>query len=315
MKAIQITAPETVIDVEVNEPQEVPPGHLKVAVKVSSICNQHESKIFHDRYCGAQKVSYPGDPGFPGHEGAGLVVAVGEGVSSHAPGDKVLLNGYCGHLHAGFVVCPAERAPLLAPSVALKDAAPAELFACALQLCRRGDFINREHVVINGLGPAGMAFIQWLKVFGAARITAVDLVVERLEMAEKAGVNRTIPAADTAALEALAGEKPATVIECSGTHAGFQMAFQTAAKEALIMGYNDEPFMANQADWFHRGLTIKQTYIFDNDTWHETARYLNHGLIQPGWLVSHLLPLGADSYRTAMQLIRDGSACKIVLEH
>ena len=219
------------------------------------------------------------------------------------------------NLHTDVVVCRAELAPKVSASLAFVDTAPSELFACGLQLCRRGDFINRRHVVINGIGPAGLVFIQWLKIFGAARITAVDLIESRLQTALDHGADDAVNGSDANAMRALEAQKPETVIECSGSHAGFRTAFRTAAQEVLIMGYNDQPFEVNQSEWFHRGLTIKQTFIFDNPTWQETARYVTRGLIQPGKTVTNVLPLSAASYREAMALFRDPSVYKIVLAH
>ena len=80
-------APFSIEDIEVALPQA---GEIRVAIKAVGICHS-------DLVIGSGLLGNP-FPSVLGHEGAGIVDAVGEGVTSVKPGDKVLLSfNSCGH--------------------------------------------------------------------------------------------------------------------------------------------------------------------------------------------------------------------------
>lgn len=83
-RAAVATAPNdrlTVSTIEVTDPG---PGEVLVEIKASGLC--------HTDLVAIQGVATfnVGFPGVPGHEGAGVVVAVGEGVTTLLPGDRVV---------------------------------------------------------------------------------------------------------------------------------------------------------------------------------------------------------------------------------
>ncbi len=79
--------PFVVEPVEIADPQE---GEVRIAIKAVGIC--HTDLVIGSGALGTQF------PAVLGHEGAGIVEAVGSGVTSVAPGDKVLLTfNSCGH--------------------------------------------------------------------------------------------------------------------------------------------------------------------------------------------------------------------------
>jgi Zn-dependent alcohol dehydrogenase len=87
-------APWTVQDVEIDDPR---PGEVRVRVAACGVC--HTDAIARDG-----DLPFP-VPGVLGHEGVGHVEAVGDGVTSVAEGDPVLLGwpwcGTCRHCLAG----------------------------------------------------------------------------------------------------------------------------------------------------------------------------------------------------------------------
>jgi S-(hydroxymethyl)glutathione dehydrogenase / alcohol dehydrogenase len=175
-----------------------------------------------------------------GHEGAGVVEAVGEGVSSLAPGDHVvtLFSPQCGECvncrsgktnicvaireqqNAGYLPDGTTRlsrdgAPLrhfmgcstfaeatVMPEIALAKVsadAPFEatcLFACGLSTglgaaMFRAPVEPGSTVVAFGAGMVGLGVVAGARLQGAARIIAVDLSEQRLELARHHGATDT----------------------------------------------------------------------------------------------------------------------------
>ena len=91
MKRIQLVrygSPETTCECIDTDPLPGPAsGHINVAIRASAI-NPADLLIFEDRYPGPDQL-----PAFVGIEGAGEVIAVGEGVSEYQIGDHVLCLG------------------------------------------------------------------------------------------------------------------------------------------------------------------------------------------------------------------------------
>lgn len=315
MKALQIKTPGEVEIIEVSMPVINSDGEVLVRIKASSICSQHEYKIFNNLYTGENKCSYPASPGFPGHEASGEVIEVGRNVKNLSVGDRVVMSGHCGNLHQEYVVCPEKWALKTISAADWTDISATELFACMLALLTHTEYIAGGHCVVIGLGPAGLAAVEWLRLLGAEKITGIDKFEERLKRGIEVGLDSAALVANKEAIEKLVGEKPEAVIECSGTHEGFRLAFRMASKEALLFGYNDQPFEVNEAEWFAKSLVIRTRFAFDIGIWQRTVSALNRGLIEPGKIISHRLLFNASSYKEAMSLMGKPDVYKIVMEH
>jgi len=91
VKAIQLVRhglPEKACEcIEVPTPKDPRAGELLVRIRASAI-NPADLLIFENRYPGPEQL-----PAFVGIEGAGEVIAVGEGVSDFKAGDKVISMG------------------------------------------------------------------------------------------------------------------------------------------------------------------------------------------------------------------------------
>jgi L-iditol 2-dehydrogenase len=196
-------------DVRVEEsPEPHPrPGELKLVIRNCSTCGT-DVKIF--RFGHHHIVP----PRVMGHEIAGEVVAVGDGVSGWRAGDRVQVIaaipcGQCADCRAGrWTVCPnltsigfhydggfAEYmivpAPVLAAGglnripagLSFAEASLAEPLACVLNgqtLARVG---AGDDVVVIGAGPIGCLHVRLARARRAARVFLVDLNPGRLRLA------------------------------------------------------------------------------------------------------------------------------------
>jgi predicted dehydrogenase/threonine dehydrogenase-like Zn-dependent dehydrogenase len=121
-----------------------------------------------------------------GYSAAGVVEAVGEGVSGIRVGDRVACAGAGYANHAERVWIPENLVVPVPDEVPLEAAAFSTLGAIALQGVRQADVRLGERVVVIGLGLLGQLTIQLLRASGVVPI-GVDVDVERVALARRAG--------------------------------------------------------------------------------------------------------------------------------
>jgi alcohol dehydrogenase, propanol-preferring len=160
-------------------------------------------------------------PFTPGHEGAGIVAALGPGVTHLKEGDRVgivWLHSACGHCEfclsgwetlcleqknsgysvngsfAQYAVAQADYLGRIPKNLSFVDAAP---ILCAGVTTYKGlketNTRPGEWVVISGVGGLGHVAIQYAKAMGL-HVAAVDLGPEKMALAKKLGAEITIDA-------------------------------------------------------------------------------------------------------------------------
>ena len=160
-------------------------------------------------------------PFIPGHEGAGIVVALGPGVTHFEVGDRVgiaWLHSACGHCEfclsgwetlcleqknsgysvngsfAQYALAQADYLGRIPDNLSFIDAAP---ILCAGVTTYKGlketNTRPGQWVVISGAGGLGHVAIQYAKAMGL-HVAAVDLGPEKMALARKLGAEITIDA-------------------------------------------------------------------------------------------------------------------------
>lgn len=206
MKVFRFYAPGDVRIEESPEPQ-VAAGEVKLRVRACSMCGT-DVKI---ATAGHQRMQ---PPRVMGHEIAGEVVEVGEGVTGWAAGDRVQVIaaipcGKCEFCTAGLMtICPNQLsmgydfdggfAPyMIVPpqvlavdglnripdGVSFAEASVSEPFACAINAQELADTHEGDVVVVVGSGPIGCLHVRLARARGAAKVFLVELSRERLDLA------------------------------------------------------------------------------------------------------------------------------------
>ena len=199
---------------EMPTPQ-IGPGELLVRVEASGICGSDVLEWYRIHKA----------PLVLGHEIAGQIVAVGEGVEKYAEGDRVSVAHhvpcntchYCrrGHVtvcdtlrktnfdpggFAEYVRLPAinvDRGVFIIPDeVSFEEASFTEPLACVLRGQRSAGLKPGDSVLILGSGIAGLLYVQLARASGAALVVATDVAEYRLEAARRFGADATIKAAE-----------------------------------------------------------------------------------------------------------------------
>jgi len=174
-------------------PQDLYIGQVTVQIKVAGICGAQLLEI------GGHKGNGKFLPHMMGHEGVGIVEAIGPGVTKVKPGDRVVMHWRpgsgieapfvkYGDVGAGKVTTFSEKAVVsenrLTP---VKDAVPFEL--CSLLGCgitTAFGVINNdakvkmgESVLVLGCGGVGLSIIKGASLVGAAPVTGYDISDKR----------------------------------------------------------------------------------------------------------------------------------------
>src|SRR5690625_1749196 len=180
------------------------PGELLVRIRACGICGSDLMDWYVE-----QKA-----PFVFGHEPTGDVVAVGDGVSTFQPGDRVVLHHHapcmeCDACARGDVVhCPVWRKQALTPggmadfavvaqqsvrhdTHALPDAISYEAgtlvepIACVAKALTRARFDDGMRVLVIGLGFTGQLFGFLTRHGGASVVAGADSVASRLALADE----------------------------------------------------------------------------------------------------------------------------------
>lgn len=172
----------------------------------------------------------PNLPLVPGHEGVGIVEALGEGVTTRQVGQRVAMpwlghacgecrycvdgrenlcesqynNGYAvDGAYAEYMLADARYAVVVPDGVTPLDAAP---LTCAgittYAAIKNAHVIPGETVAVFGVGGLGHLAVQYARLVGA-KVIAVDVTEEKLALATELGADHTVNARTTDPVEAI----------------------------------------------------------------------------------------------------------------
>lgn len=187
MRAASLVGPGHVVVGE--HPVPVPrSGEVLVRMSLASICGSDVHRVFH----GLHEAAELGQPGYPGHEGVGVVVETRS--DRTAVGDRVLLlpGGGKGRCFAEYAAIDARQLIVLPEGADSHRLLLAQQLGTVIYALRRfweGSFGSDAAVAVIGAGSAGLFFLQLLKARGVGPIVVSDRVRDRLELAELLGAD------------------------------------------------------------------------------------------------------------------------------
>ena len=250
-------------------------GHVVVRVKAVGVCATDIHMI-------TGKVALATPPHVLGHEIAGEIEEIGEGVSGWKVGDRVVIDTIisCGRCsackrgrkelcsermeigytpydggYAEFVRVPAQCLVALPDEIPFRDAAIMESVACPFGAVLRIGVTPGSTVLVQGGGPAGLAFLQAAKLSGAKKVIMSARGEQRLEFAKKFGADDVIDAQHENVLERVMeltdGQGCDYVMDAAGSVDSILLCFDACkiGGDVLYYGIPDEkaqipfPFM------------------------------------------------------------------------
>jgi 2-desacetyl-2-hydroxyethyl bacteriochlorophyllide A dehydrogenase len=265
-----------------------------------------------------------------GYEEAGEVVEVGKAVEDIAPGSYVF--GTWGHRSQHVADADYVRPRLMPAGLEPILGIFSHLGAIALNGVHDAQIRVGETVAVFGLGALGQIVAQLARASGA-RVVAVDLIGERLALAQQLGAHLALNASQTAVAEAIreeTGGRGADVcIEVTGATAALHEAIRAAAYSARVVAmgfFQGEATGLFLGEEFHHnrinlvcsqisGTSPELSYRWDRlRLWQTAIRLQADGVLKLRPLISHVAPfpeaaslyaLLDESPETVMQAVLD----------
>jgi len=329
-------------DVRIEEmaiPQ-IGPGELLVRVEACGICGSDVMEWYR-----IDKV-----PLVLGHEIAGQIVEVGNGVTQYKKGDRISASHhvpcntchYClkghhtvcetlrqTHFYPGgfaeYLRLPAinvDRGVYLLPDeVSFEEATFIEPLACVLRGQRLAGMQIGYSILVIGSGIAGLLHIHLAKTMGAGTIIATDIVEYRLQQAKRFGADFTIHAKENLPnyiREINDGKLADIVVICTSAPSAVSQALNSVERGGTVLFFAPTkpgvtiPLSINDIFWRNER-TLISSYA-GNRAEHVLALELirNHR-VQVREMITHRFPLA--QIQSGFQLVANGKEClKVIIE-
>lgn len=248
---------------------------------------------------GREWFQYPIEPGSPGHEGWGVVEAIGDNVAAINVGDQVAFLSY--HAYAEYDI--ANEQSIVKLSDALRDKPfPGEPLGCAINIFERSEIKAEDTVTIIGAGFLGVLLCQLAKKKGA-KVIVISKRAYSLKLAKRFGADEIIPltsiweVANTVS-EITNGAFCSKVIEATGKQEAIDIATEIVAEggRMIIAGYHQDGLrQVNLQQWNWKGIDVINAHERDPKKYiggmQKAADAVATGLLTPELLYSDILPL------------------------
>lgn len=299
MLAVKLLGNEKVETVDVPMPEEQE-GWVILRVKASCICGS-DLHAFHSQY---------GSKVIPGHEVAGEVVSVGEGVKRVRPDDRVAVYnmvscGWCkycrsgdwifcnelkiigGHIDGGdaeYVAVPERNCFLLPPELSYEEGALiGDVVGTPYRAIKRTGINGTHTVLLCGLGPVGLGALLILKELHA-RVICVEKHPYRCELGRKLGadvvINPDKDSPEEVVKEVTDGEGVDVAIDCAGKEVTENYALDLVKKggKVAFVGENPSARIKPSDQLIRKELTIIGSWYFNASEYEELLNLLKREL-------------------------------------
>ena len=293
-------------------------GEVEIAIRAAGICGT-DIHIWEGEYACRPPVVL-------GHEFAGEIVALGEGIGDLAIGDRVTGLTFavsCGHCRycrqgnyalcaerlsigsgvngafADFMVLRATMVRRLPENVDYDCGALTEPLACCVKaVLERTTVTAGDSVLVIGPGTIGQLALQLARAQGAVVIlVGVAADAQRLALAHSLGVDYTFEAHSTdlrpTVNELTRGLGVDVVLECSGAVAGLNMALDLVRKGGQIaqIGLFGRPIEFNYEQVVLKELHLQGAFATAASSWERALALMAQGKVNVAPLISDHLPL------------------------
>lgn len=313
-------------------------GEVLLSIKASGICGSDLPRVF-------EKGTYH-FPTIPGHEFAGRVTQLGEGVESAWLGKKAAVfpllpcftcdccrigeyaacqnyDYFGSRRHGGFaqyLAVPVWNLVLLPESMPFEEGALLEPAAVAVHALRQVGVDIGDRVAIFGAGPIGLFLAEFARLWGAAQVMLVDIDANKLRFAKEMGFENTVNARETdavAELYRLTGGKGCDVcIEGAGASQTLEQALKACRPFGRITAMGNpagDMHLSQKGYWelLRKQLTLKGTWNsgyapLPKNDWQIACEAISKGLVAAAPLITHRFPM--EQHGEAFQMMKERTA-------
>ncbi len=326
----------TISDIERPEPSR---GEILVRMMSCGLCGTDVEKL-EGRYKGSKPVI--------GHEAAGIVAGLGEGVQGFLEGELVVPHHHvnCGScyycLKGSPTMCPSYREYNFVPGgfseyfsvprwiverggvhrpppgLSAQEACLAEPTACVLRALRRIRQHEPSSYAVVGLGAMGLTFIQLARWMGADAVIGIDVNAARVAAAERygavglqAGVGEI--AAEVAKLTGGRGVDAAFV--AAGSPAALSIAISVTRRGGVVCLFAVPPHGStlshDLSDLIVREVSIIASNAATDREMAEALQLLANRIVDARSMITHLYPI--EEFGKALQTFKSGTGIKILI--
>jgi 2-desacetyl-2-hydroxyethyl bacteriochlorophyllide A dehydrogenase len=318
MKAAVLHGPRTLTIDTVDVPA---PGAGDVLVRVTANGLCHTDVTYYEAQIPEKMRKYPL---ILGHEAAGTIVGLGDGVEGLEEGDKVLLPpvygcGECDYCLSGldnlcrqsimlggtrhgayaqYVAIPSKFAFRMHPDVELDRACVAAdaVSTVYYALKERVGLRPGDSVAVFGAGGLGLAALNVAKAMGASKLYAVDIRDDSLEAASRLGaetINGSKEEKLYKTLKGMSGDGIRVALDCVGLGSTILEAFNTISKggEVAVIGFTLETVTLRAGTFMGLQKRIGGSWGCPTRLFPEVVNLVESGGIDFGVLVSRFYDL------------------------
>jgi threonine dehydrogenase-like Zn-dependent dehydrogenase len=346
MQATTFYGPRDVRVEEVPRPEIEEPGDVLLRVERAAICGTD----LHP-YHGRMEI----EEGFVlGHEYLGTIEAKGDGVTQFEEGERVVGSffvscGKCWFCRRGLPMkCMAIRVFGLGMVFGDLSGAQAQymrvpeadltlrqipdderlgdedmlfvgdILTTGYDAVRKTDMRPGDVIAVVGCGPVGLCTVMAARALGAGRVVAIDMVPERLKLAESLGaltVNPSETDADDVVLELTNWRGADVVVDAVGSESALQACFPLVRMGGTISlpgMYVEDSAPVPIGDMWLKNITIIAGVANIQGHMDEVIELIRDGRLDPKVIISHRLPLSEAP--KGYEMFDAKEALKVVLE-
>jgi L-iditol 2-dehydrogenase len=253
MKTMMLTGVRRMQMMETPEPAIISSTDVKIRMKTVGVCGSDIHYYLEGRI-GSQVVDYPFTVG---HEGAGIVMETGSGVTRVRAGDRIAIEPampcwVCDQCKAGrhhtcrklrflgcpgqangclseFIVMPEQSCIPLDQHLSMDEAVISEPLAIGIYAVKKSVPMQGTRIAVLGSGPIGMSVMLAARAEGCESVYMTDRIDERLRCAGASGAGWTGNVDKTDVVKEILAKEPLmldAVFECCGSQEAFNQALE-----------------------------------------------------------------------------------------
>ncbi|MFZ7134680.1 MAG: zinc-dependent alcohol dehydrogenase [Eubacteriales bacterium] len=319
------------------EPQE---GFVRVKVKKAGIC---ATDVGYWKY-GSDRLQLPV---ILGHEAAGVIEKLGDGVTKVKEGDRVIvMTTYqvCGECRfckidatnlcisrrgigskengafADYIIIPETSCIAMPESMSFEEGAMVEVLACGVHAVAEQAPVTLNSVtLVLGPGPIGVLAAQAAQSAGSKVVLAgLNQDIPRLKLAKELGINVVVNLQEEdlqqIILDMTHGYGADFVVEASGSYPAVRSALDLVAKKGTVcqMGVHHA---LGEIDWsriLHKELNVIGSLSQKPSAWHIAKDLIKDGKVQVKPLISDIMDL--EDYEEAFEKAANVSGFKVLFD-
>lgn len=310
-------------------------GEVVVRVMAAGICGT-DIKILHGD-------AWSNPPVILGHEYAGMVDSLGEGVKGISVGDRVVsetaqvICGNCEYCKTGrylmcekrlsigygvdgamaqYIAVRQEIVHKIPQSLSYAEAALCEPFAVALHgVWDSGEILPTDTVLVMGPGAVGQLAAQAARVKGATVIlagTPDDLA--RLRIAGELGIEHTLAGFDMEFIKTLTGGKGVDVaVDCTGALPAIRSAMSALKRTGRLVqiGLTKPSLEIEYSLLTGKEITITGSFGHCWHNWEQAIRLMGSGKVKAGGIITGHYPI--ERWKDAFEAMERQEGIKILI--